>query len=174
MRVGDMRVGDVRVGDVRDASRVASAVAGQDAVIVTIGMQPTLRDVRLFSSAISNVIAAMQQAGVARVMYVTGVGAGDSFGHGGFWYDSVLRPLLLNRIYEDKDRSEAILRTSPLAWTIVRPALLTNGPTTARYRIFNDLNHIVAGRISRGDVAHFILDELERNEFAGRTPLLTY
>lgn len=165
---------DLQLGDARDAATMADAVADRDAVIVAVGTVPTLRTVTLFSSSIGNVIAAMRRAGVARLVYVTGVGAGDSRGHGGFWFDRIIQPLLLRRIYEDKDRSESMVRASQLDWTIVRPALLTNGPITTRYRIINAVHHISATNIARGDVAHFMLDELERNEFVGRTPLLTY
>ena len=169
-------VQDVQVlaGDVRDADIVARAVADQDAVVVSLGMLPTWRRVTLFSRGIGNVIAAMQAAGVTRLIYLTGVGAGDSRGHGGFWFDNLVQPLLLREIYADKDASEVLVRASGLQWTIVRPALLTNGSTTARYRILTQLQHIVASTIARGDVAHFVLDELERNEFVGAAPLLTY
>ena len=164
----------VVAGDARAAAVVADAVAGQDAVVVAIGRRPTLRPVALFSQALGNVVLAMSQAGVARLVYLTGVGAGDSRGHGGFWYDRVIQPVLLRTIYADKDASEQLVRACPLRWTLVRPARLTNGSTTAQYRILNDLRHIVAGTIARGDVAHFVLDELERNEFVGKAPLLTY
>jgi NAD(P)-dependent dehydrogenase (short-subunit alcohol dehydrogenase family) len=33
----------------------------------------------------------------------TGLGVGDSRGHGGIIYDSVVFPLLLKRVYDDKD-----------------------------------------------------------------------
>ena len=145
-----------------------------DAVIVAVGMPPTMRATTLFSQVLGNVISAMTGAGVTRLLYITGVGAGDSRGHGGFIYDHLLLPLLLARVYEDKDRSENLLRASALRWTIVRPGFLTNGPTTGRYRILTHLSHVVASDISRGDVAHFVLDELERNEFVGKTPLLSY
>jgi uncharacterized protein YbjT (DUF2867 family) len=66
--------------------------------------------------------------GVNRLIAVTGLGAGDSRGHGGILYDAVVFPLLLKRAYDDKDVQEWIIRSSGLDWTIVRPGLLTSGP----------------------------------------------
>ena len=70
-----------------------------------------------------------------RLITVTGLGAGDSRGHGGLLYDAVVFPLLLKRVYDDKDVQEWIVRSSGLDWTIVRPGLLTNSPATGRYRV---------------------------------------
>ena len=70
----------------------------------------------------------MKVAGVKRLIAVTGLGAGDSRGHGGLIYDAVVFPLLLKRVYDDKDVQESIVRSSGLDWTIVRPGLLTNRP----------------------------------------------
>jgi hypothetical protein len=64
---------------------------------------------------------------------VTGFGAGDSGGHGGFLY-SVAFHLLLGRLYDDKDIQERIVRTSNLDWVIVRPVILTDGLKTNAYR----------------------------------------
>jgi hypothetical protein len=56
----------------------------------------------------------------------------------------------------------------------VRPGFLTNGPLTRSYRALTDLAGVTAGRISRADVAHFILGELLANRYLRQTPLLTY
>jgi hypothetical protein len=48
--------------------------------------------------------------------------------------ETILFPLLLKRVYEDKDVQEWIIRSSGLDWTLVRPGLLTSGPATGRYR----------------------------------------
>ncbi len=105
---------------------------------------------------------------------VTGVGAGDSKGHGGFFYDRLVLPLVVRRIYADKDRQEEIIRRRVARWIIVRPGLLTNGPRTGRYRALVDLEGVRGGTISRADVADFILKQAKSPEFLGKTPLLIY
>jgi NAD(P)H-binding len=76
-------------------------------------------------------VDAMKAAGVKRLIAVTDLCAGDSRGHGGLLYDAVVFPLLLKRVYDDKDMQEWIIRSSGLDWTIVWPGLLTNRPDCA-------------------------------------------
>lgn len=161
-------------GDIVEPRTVSSAVHGQDAVCVTIGVPIRFSKVTVFSTGILNVIAAMEEHGVKRLICVTGIGAGDSKGHGGFLYDRIFRPLLLGPIYADKDLQEEYIRESELEWVIPRPAGLTNGPRTGRYRVLTDLIGVTASRISRADVADFIVTELEARQYTGTAPLLTY
>jgi hypothetical protein len=55
----------------------------------------------------------------------------------------------------------------------VRPGFLTNGPLTKNYRVLTDMTGVTAGWISRADVAHFFLKELESKQYQRQTPLLT-
>lgn len=161
-------------GDILNKHIIEEAVNGQDAVCVTIGVKPTRQLVSVFSQGTHNIVEAMKRASCKRLICVTGIGAGESKGHGGFLYDRIFHPLLLKNIYEDKDRQEAIVRESGLDWVIVRPGFLTNGPRTGRYRVLTNLNGVTAGRISRADVADFILRESREMRHRGQTPLLTY
>jgi putative NADH-flavin reductase len=139
-----------------------------------IGIGVTWKPVTVFSEGTRNVLEAMRREGVRRLICVTGIGAGDSKGHGGLLYDCLFKPLLLKTIYVDKDRQEALIQASEADWTIVRPGFLTNGPLTMKYRVIADLIGVTCGKISRADVAHFILEELTANRYLGQTPLLTY
>jgi putative NADH-flavin reductase len=161
-------------GDILDGPQVQQAVAEQKAVCLTIGVGVTWKPVTVFSQGTKNVLAAMAEYGVKRLVCVTGIGAGDSKGHGSLLYDQVFKPLLLKTIYADKDRQEALIRASETDWTIVRPGFLTNGPLTGKYRVITDLRGVTAGKISRADVAHFMLAELAANRYLKQTPLLTY
>ncbi len=160
-------------GDVLDALKVARVVAGHDAVLSTTGTGLGWRDVRLFSEGTRNLLSAMRRSGVSRLIVVTGIGAGDSRGHGGWVYDRLLQPLLLGRIYADKDRQEALVRRSHSEWTIVRPGRLSNAPAERRYRVLRTLAGVRAGSISRADVAHFIVAAVEQEAWIGWTVLLS-
>ena len=161
-------------GDILDLSSVQQAMAEQDADCSCIGVSPTLKPVTVFSHGTKNVLQAMAQSGVKKLISVTGIGAGDSRGHGGFLYDKIFQPFLLKTIYEDKDREEAEIRKSEVDWIIVRPGFLTNGPMLGQYRVLNDLAGIRAGKISRSDVANFILEQLVFPSYLKQTPLITY
>ena len=143
-------------GDILDPDSVNAAVEGQHAVCIAIGRGPTRKPVSLFSEGTKNLIVAMKRLSVSKLICVTGIGAGDSKGHGGFLYDKIMNPLLLKTTYEDKDIQESLVRDSNLEWVIVRPGFLTNGPRTEKYRALTDLQGVKAGKISRADVAHFI------------------
>ena len=161
-------------GDILDADAVDSAAEGQHSVCITIGRGPTRKPVSLFSEGTKNVIAAMKRHSVSKLICVTGIGAGDSKGHGGFLYNKISNPLLLKTIYEEKEIQEALVRDTQLEWMIVRPGFLTNGPRTERYRALTDLQDVKARKISRADVAHFILTQLDSMTHSRKTPLLTY
>jgi len=161
------------VGDILNAQDVDAAMAGQDAVICSLGTGVTLKHVTLFSDGTQHLLDAMQKHAVRRIVCITGIGAGDSRGHGGFLYDRVIKPTLLHTIYQDKDRQEALLRHSDTDWIIVRPGMLTNDEATGKYRVLLDLDGVTAGKITRADVAAFVLQQLSSDEFLRKTPLLT-
>jgi putative NADH-flavin reductase len=161
-------------GDVLDPVTVATAVAGNLAVCLCIGIPPTRKPVDVFSRGAEYVLSAIGPGTTSKLIIVTGIGAGESKGHGGFFYDRVINPLLLGTIYADKDRQESIVKASKVEWLIVRPGFLTNGPITGRYRVIEDLSGVRAGKISRADVADFMLKQLATPTHFGKTPLLTY
>jgi putative NADH-flavin reductase len=90
-------------GKVLDPQALDRAVVGQEAVIYAIGAD-SRRPTTLFSDSTRLLIAAMEKHGVRRLVCITGIGAGDSRGHGGFLYDRIIYPLFTKNIYRDKDR----------------------------------------------------------------------
>jgi putative NADH-flavin reductase len=161
-------------GNILDPSSVNAAITGQDASCVCIGIPPTRRPVDVFSLGTQNVLNAIDKGSNQKFILVTGIGAGDSKGHGGFFYDRIINPLLLGNSYADKDRAESIVKASNLEWLIVRPGFLTNGLRTGKYRVIDNLSGVTAGKISRADVADFILKQLASPTYFGKTPLVTY
>ena len=164
--------------DALDAAAVTKATEGADAVIQSLGAGEKARPgviltgTTIFSRATRVLIDAMRASGVRRLVAVTGLGAGDSRGHGGFLYDALAFPLLLKRIYDDKDVQEQMIRASGLEWTIVRPGLLTNGPLTGKARALSARKDWGFGSVSRADVAEFLVREAFERRFVGKTPLI--
>src|SRR3974377_297717 len=146
-------------GDALDRDTIRKALGDVEAVIQTLGVDISPRAIfertTLFSQSTRVLVDAMRAARVKRLIAVTGLGAGDSRGHGGFFYDAVAFPLLLKRVYDDKDAPEWIIRSSELDWTIVRPGLLTNRAATGQYRVLCKPKDWRFGVISRADVADF-------------------
>ena len=163
-------------GNALDSSAIRSNLDGVDVVVQTLGVdvapRSTFERTTLFSQSTRIIVDAMKAAGVKRLIAVTGLGAGNSRGHGGIIYDSVVFPLLLKRVYDDKDVQEWIIKSSGLDWTIVRPGLLTNRPATGHYRILTAAEDWRFGTISRADVADFIVRQIDDRKLIGTTPLL--
>ena len=98
-------------------------------------------------------------------MCLTGVGAGDTKGHGGFLYDWILYPLFTKGIYADKDRQEALIRDSATDWTIVRPAPFRKRTPGGPLRVITRVDRVILRRIGLHEVSVFLLDEVEQNRY---------
>ncbi|TEO19047.1 SDR family oxidoreductase [Pseudomonas aeruginosa] len=162
----------VVAGDALDPAAVAGVVEGQDVVCDCLGTTNVTQKITMFSRSAENLSKALKPEQL--LIAVTGIGSGDSKGYGGFLYDRILMPIVLRRMYADKDRQERIIRDKIARWIIVRPGFLNNGPLTKRYRALTDLQGIHGGKISRADVADFLLSQAKSPTFIGKTPLLIY
>jgi putative NADH-flavin reductase len=162
--------------DALQMDTVRRALTGIDVVIQSLGVSagPEIihKPTRLFSTATRVLVTAMEEAQVRRLICVTGFGAGDSRGRGGFLYNAAFH-LLVGRIYDDKDVQERIVRRSKLDWVIARPVILTNGPKTSAYRALVDPRDWTCGFISRADVADFLVKQIDDDAFRHKTPVLT-
>jgi uncharacterized protein YbjT (DUF2867 family) len=163
-------------GDALDKATVEAALTGVDAVVQSLGVafsaDAVFKGTTLFSRATRVLVDAMSARGVKRLIAVTGFGAGDSRGHGGFLYESVLFPLLLKRVYDDKDIAEQMIKASALDWTIVRPGALTSGASRGTYQVLIEPRTWRSGFISRADVAKFLARQVDDRALIGKTPVL--
>jgi putative NADH-flavin reductase len=161
-------------GDMLDAASVDAAVRGQDAVISALGTE-VLRKNTLLSDGTKNIIAAMEQHAIRRFICMSSLGVGDSQGQLGWIYNWLLIPLLLRNIFQDKEVQERYIKQSGLDWIIVRPGVLTNGPRTGVYRAgFSPTDHSIKAKISRADVADFMLKQLTAETYIHQTPGVSY
>jgi putative NADH-flavin reductase len=174
-KAGNLEGAKIVKGDARDEGALRTALKGQDAVIIALGTPASpFREVTLLSAATRALVSAMKGEGISRLVAITGIGAGDSAGHGGFLFDKVIFPLLLRHVYADKDRQERIIRDSGLDWVLVRPAILNNKAGRGAVRTLEDLSGFNGGSISRQDVAHFVVSQAENPTWVHRSPLITW
>ena len=151
----------VRQGDPRSVADLRDMLPGHDAVISALG-PPGVGPTTILRAAAESTVAAMQAAGVRRLLLVSAAVLFDDLGVAG----KILRRTLLRNVGDDSIEMERIVVASALDWTIARPPRLTNGPLTRRYDVDN--GHL-PGRsgafasISRADVADFVLGELQHN-----------
>ena len=148
--------------DPRDRLALGAALAGQDAVIMALGTDrggPTT----LFSDATRALLDAMRAAGTRRLVAITGVGAGETRGHGGFLYDRIIFPLFTRNRYADKDRQEALIRASDTEWTILRPAPFAATPGPEPFQALTRISATTRlSRVTPEEVARVALDCAEQ------------
>ncbi len=156
-----------------DRLRLAEAVRGRDALISALGRGSSLKSAGLIQQSVPSILAAMQLGGVRRLIMTSAIGVGAAFGDAPL-YSKILIRLLLKDIYADKAAGEELIRRSGLDWTIVQPAQLTDGPLTGEYQAGELLKHHGIPRISRADLAHFILAQLDSAEYVGKTVRIGY
>lgn len=164
-------------GDALAATAVERAMPGHDAVLCALGA-PALKTGVIRSAGTRNIVAAMEKAGVKRLICQTSLGYGDSravLKITPFFFRFIIAPLLLRQGFADHERQEAHIRASRLDWVIARPGNLTDGGRTGRYRHgFAADDRTIRGEISRADVADFMLRQLTENTYLGQTPGLSY
>jgi putative NADH-flavin reductase len=160
------------VGDtLRDDAKVADAIRGQDAVVSALGRRASFKSENLIRLSLQSIVSAMERNGVRRLIVVSAFGVGDSR------RDAPLVPrimyrLLLGDIFADKKAAEDDLRRSSVDWIVAYPVLLTNGPLTGRYRVGERLELSGMPKISRADVAHFVLSQLEARDYVRKVAVL--
>jgi len=174
-KIEDLEYPNLRViqGDVLDSAAVEAAVAGQEAVLCTIGAgarRTTLRE-----DATRNIVQAMDRTGVQRLICQSSLGVGDSRANLGSFTKHVIVGLFLRHAFADHERQEAVIKQSSLKWTIVRPPHLLDTPRTGVYRHgFPPTDKNIKGQISRADVADFMLKQLTDDSYLQSTPGVSY
>jgi putative NADH-flavin reductase len=174
-RIQDIKHASLRVvcGNVLDPAVVESAVTEQEAVLVAIGagaQRTTLRE-----DGTRLIVEAMEKTGVQRLLCQSSLGVGDSRTNLPFFTKYIIVSVFLRHAFADHARQEAVVKQSSLDWTIVRPPHLTDGPRTARYRYgFSTTDTRINGKISRADVADFMLKQLTDDTYLHQTPGVSY
>lgn len=154
-------------GDVLEYDKVKQAVEGTDAVIVTLG-QDGNKPLRILSGGTANIVNAMKETGVKRLIVMSSAGILGNDTHPVF--GKIIVPLVLNNVFKDKKRQMEIILESGLEWVIIRPPRLTDAPKTGKYQL-------TEGRpgtrsVPRADVADFMLKLLTNKKYDGTMPAI--
>ena len=162
----------VAVGDAAaDDRAIAQALAGQEAVVSSLGRGNSLRSEGLMRRFMARIVPALERLGPRRFILVTAFGVGDS-AHDAPLVPRIMYCTLLAGLFADKKVAEETVRASALDWTIVRPVILVGGGATGRYRAGESLALRGLPQISRADVAHFILGEIGAKRFVRKVVAL--
>lgn len=161
-------------GDVFDPKAVADAVKGHDAVVITLG-SGMKRSGNVRSAGTANIINAMQDAGVRRLICQSTLGTFESRANLNFFWKRIMFGLLLKPVYLDHHLQEHLVRASGLDWTIVRPGAFTDGPAMGTFREgFGSDERRLKLKISRADVAAFLRRQLSENRYLRRAVAVSH
>lgn len=157
-------------GNVLDPDPVEATVDGTDAVVCLLGQTPNNPD-DVVSRGTANIVNAMREQDVERLVVLTSMGLGSSVRQIP-WYARLANATVLHELMADKARQEELVAGSGLDWTVVRPGGLTDEPHTGQYQHGVDVD-VTAGPISRADVAEFLLDVVRADTYLREMPVVT-
>ena len=161
-------------GDVKDSAKVHEAVAGTDAVLSALGhTKSSAKDVQTVGT--QNIVAAMKEAGVRRLVSLTGAGVSDPEDEPKLFDKAIttLLKLFQKDVLEDGENHARVIEKSGLDWVIVRGPMLTEGEKKGEYRV-GYVGKNSGTKISRSDVADFMLRQTEDDSYLGQKPMVSY
>lgn len=160
-------------GDALDPDDVDRAVRGAGAVVSVLA-PPANHPGKSITHATENIVRAMRNHGVRRLIATTG--AGVSFPQD--------RPTALNKligwmvrtfskhVYEDMKGAAERVSASELDWTLVRVPVLNDGPPMGQIRV-GYVGRGTGARLARRDMAAFLLDQLEDESHLHDAPVIS-
>jgi nucleoside-diphosphate-sugar epimerase len=160
-------------GDVLDAESVSRAIAGVDAVLSVLGPTQNTPDYQV-TRGTKNILQAMGQHGVQRLIISAGAGVGDPIDKPGL-VDKLINLLLRlfsRHVYEDMRRTVQAVRDSDRRWTIVRVPMLSDDPATGEVKAAY-VGKGMGMRLTRADMASFMLDQLESDAYLHQAPAIS-
>jgi uncharacterized protein YbjT (DUF2867 family) len=160
-------------GDARDPEDVSRAIAGAEAVISTLG---PVRGGPMDGMArgAENIVAAMKQHGVRRLIFTTGAGVPAPQDRPTMMsrFMGFLVRTLSREIYEDSLRGAETVLQSGLDWTILRGPMLKDAPFDGSYQI-GYVGDGMNPSLSRGNFADCILSQLEDETYLHKIPAVS-
>ena len=157
-------------GDVFDFSAVKQAMSGQEAVICALGSN-SLAKTTVRGEGTSNIVLAMKEEHVDRLLVVSAMGTGESWSSLSFT-NKLIYATILRSSRRDHEAQEAVVKKSNLNWTIVRPSGLTEGEPSGNYVIGENIQS-ESSQIACADVAHALVKELDEDAFVRMAVTIT-
>jgi putative NADH-flavin reductase len=146
-------------GDVLEPDTLAQAIAGKDVVVSALGVR-TREPTTVYSEGVANIMRAMQAAGVRRLICVSasGLDPGPILQR---WLAKPLLWRLFKYSYADMAIMETEIKRSNLDWTVIRPPRLTDSPRTGQYHTAVNRRLTRGWRVSRADLADYVVTHLD-------------
>jgi putative NADH-flavin reductase len=163
-------------GEPTNAAGLEKLLAGQDAVLSTLGVRKNKRTT-VRTDVARNLVAGMKRHGVRKLVWLDGAGVGSSkefVQRSSFFFGRIIMPFLLNHMYADAAAADALIERSGCDWVIVRPMSFTNNPKTGNVTVITDMSRParLRLRITRADVAAFLVEQVVKDDYVGQAPII--
>jgi putative NADH-flavin reductase len=152
---------------------VRETVAGAEAVLSALGGAGLAQPGTILSTGMRQIVSAMKEHGVRRVLAVAGSGVLDAPG-GGLRAEAPDFPPIYGPITEEHRGTWNALRESGLDWTLVCCPDLLDGKLMTRFRVVPDMLPEGGRSISVEDTADFMLRQVADTSFVRRRVGLAY
>ena len=157
-------------GDALNPAQVEDAVRGCDAVLSTLG--PKGKPAVMAAESTQNIVNAMEKHGVKRFVVVSVAGIAVARDQRGFNLVGALIKLLLKSVFTDRENQLAVLGASQLDWVAVRVPRLTDDAATGTIKAFFG-NPAPSMKVTRADLADFMLQQVTDNQWLRQAPILS-
>jgi hypothetical protein len=139
-------------------------------VLCALGAASPVRRDPSLTTGLRNIIDAMSRGGgPSRLVYLSFLGVSGGRRQLSLLGRTLVAQVLLRNVTADHMAKEELIMKSGLAWTIVRPPRLTNGPHTGTYRHGSDITaRSIVPTLSRADLADFMLRQLDNDRYLHR------
>jgi putative NADH-flavin reductase len=160
-------------GDVQDTAKVLETISGVDAVISALG-PTTNKPVLEVSKGMANIIAAMRQRGVKRLIVTAGAGVRDPLDQPKLVDNFIVVALKTfnGNVYEDMRQVVEQVKASGLDWTVVRGPMLTDDAPTGKVRA-GGVGKDIGTKLARADFAMFLLQQLSSPTWSRKAPAIS-
>jgi len=161
------------VGALFDTGQVYQAIKGCDAVLSALGGDSSGSDLTR-SLGMKNIVAQMQKAGVKRIVAVGGLGSLNA-DEDTLIMDTPDYPSGSLAVSKEHWKAYQYLKDSGLDWTIVCPPEIVDDEATGVFHSFADyLPPAYSDSINAGDLALFMLNEMNKKEFVHHRVGISY
>ena len=156
-------------GDALNPFQVEDAVKGSEAVLSTLG--PKGKPMVMAAESTKNIISAMEKHGINRLVVVSVAGVAVSQDNRGPSFVDKLLKFFLKDVFTDRENQLAVLDSSKVDWVAVRVPRLTDDAPTGSVKAFFG-NPSPSMKISRADLANFMMQQLTENKWLKQAPIV--
>ncbi len=170
-RFGESEGINVIEGNVLDSDVLEKAMQGKDAVLSLLGIKrktqanpwsKIVSPTDFTEMVMKNTVAIMEKKGMKRLVALSSAGVGDSWNSVSSPMKFFVRSSNISKTFKDLDNMEKILKDSSIDSLCVRPVAFVDGEPTNNTQLVDRFD--MATKISKGDVAKWMVDALGREE----------